>query len=40
VLPDNAVIATNYGHWVKDEAPYIDSIRLKAEELDARVTKR
>jgi hypothetical protein len=40
VLPGNTVVATTYGHWVKDEAPFIVSIRLKAEELDTRAPKR
>ena len=36
VLPDGTFVLTTYGHWTKDEQPYILSVRLKLEELDAR----
>ena len=34
VLPDGTFVTTTYGHWTKDESPYIVSVRLKLEELD------
>jgi hypothetical protein len=36
LLPDGTFVATSYGHWTRDEMPYIVSVRLKLEELDAR----
>lgn len=36
VLPDDTFVTTTYGHWTKDEAPYILSVRLQLKELDAR----
>lgn len=35
VLPDGTIVTTTYGHWAKDEQPYIVSVRLKLAELDA-----
>jgi hypothetical protein len=35
VLPDGMFVLTTYGHWTKGEQPYIVSVRLKLEELDA-----
>lgn len=37
VLPDGTFIATTYGHWIEDEAPFIVSVRFKLEEIDAKV---
>lgn len=34
VLPDGTFVTTTYGHWTKDEPPYVVSVRLKLEELD------
>lgn len=34
LLPDGTFVVTTYGHWEKDEEPYIVSIRFKMEELD------
>ncbi|MCB1097570.1 MAG: exo-alpha-sialidase [Verrucomicrobiae bacterium] len=34
ILPDGTFVTTTYGHWVKDEQPYILSVRLKLSELD------
>lgn len=34
ILPDGTFVATTYGHWTKDEAPYILSVRFTLEELD------
>lgn len=36
VLPDGTFVITTYGHWEKGRQPYIVSVRLKLEELDAR----
>ncbi len=36
VLPDGTIVSTTYGHWTPGEQPYILSVRLKLEELDAR----
>jgi hypothetical protein len=35
VLPDGTIVATTYGHWTPSESPYIVSVRLRLEELDA-----
>ena len=35
ILPDGTFVTTTYGHWTQGEAPYILSVRLKLEELDA-----
>ncbi len=35
VLPDGTIVTTTYGHWTEKEEPYIVSVRLKLEELDA-----
>lgn len=35
VLPDGTVVVTTYGHWDEGEPPYILSVRLKLDELDA-----
>ncbi len=37
VLPDGTIVTTTYGHWVKDEPPYIVSVRFKMAELDAKL---
>ena len=34
-LPDDTIVATTYGHWTAGESPYIVSIRLRLQELDA-----
>ena len=39
VLPDGTFIATTYGHWIEDEAPFIVSVRFKLEEIDAKVKR-
>lgn len=36
VLPDGTIVTTTYGHWEKDQPPYIMSVRLKLDEVDAR----
>jgi hypothetical protein len=36
LLPDGTFVVTTYGHWTAGEEPYILSVRLKLEELDAR----
>jgi hypothetical protein len=35
-LPDGTIVTTTYGHWVRDEMPYILSVRLCLAALDAR----
>ncbi|MEM8681302.1 MAG: sialidase family protein [Planctomycetota bacterium] len=35
VLPDGTVVTTTYGHWTMGEEPYIVSVRLHVDELDA-----
>jgi hypothetical protein len=35
VLADGTFVTTTYGHWTPGEAPYIMSVRLKLDELDA-----
>ena len=39
VLPDGTIVTTTYGHWTQGELPYIISVRLKLEELDAKAKK-
>lgn len=34
LLADDTILTTTYGHWEKEEEPYILSIRLKVSELD------
>ena len=34
VLPDGTFVSTTYGHWTKDEEPYIVSVRFTLAELD------
>lgn len=40
ILPDGTFVTTTYGHWEVGEEPYILSIRLRLNELDARSGKR
>lgn len=35
LLPDGTIVTTTYGHWTEGESPYIATVRLKLEELDA-----
>jgi hypothetical protein len=35
LLPDGTIATTTYGHWVKDQSPFIVSVRVRLEELDA-----
>ncbi|MFP6583006.1 MAG: GDSL-type esterase/lipase family protein [Candidatus Hydrogenedentota bacterium] len=35
ILPDGTFVTTTYGHWDEGEEPYILSVRLKLDELDA-----
>ena len=34
LLPDGTIVATTYGHWEKDKAPYILSVRFSLEMTD------
>jgi len=36
LLPDGTFVTTTYGHWTKDESPYIVSVRFKLEEIDSK----
>ena len=40
ILPDGTFVTTTYGHWDEGEEPYILSVRLKLEELDAMAARR
>ncbi len=33
-LPDGTIVTTTYGHWTKDEPPYILTVRLTLKEVD------
>ncbi len=35
LLPDGTFVTTTYGHWRRGEEPYVASVRLRMEELDA-----
>ena len=35
VLPDGTIVTTTYGHWSQNQQPYILSVRLKLQVLDA-----
>ncbi len=37
LLPDGTFVTTTYGHWQPNQPPYIMSVRLKLEEIDARL---
>lgn len=39
LLPDGTFVTTTYGHWKAGEKPYIVSVRLKLDELDAKAEK-
>jgi hypothetical protein len=39
VLPDGTVVTTTYGHWIKDQAPYILTVRLKIPEIEKLLAK-
>ena len=39
LLPDGTIVTTTYGHWTEGEQPYIVSVRLRLDELDAKVRK-
>lgn len=34
-LPDDTIVTTTYGHWDEGEQPYILSVRMRLDELDA-----
>jgi hypothetical protein len=34
VLKDGTIVTTTYGHWIKDEQPFIVCVRFKLSELD------
>ena len=39
LLPDGTFVATTYGHWTQDQAPYIVSVRFSLTEIDERAKK-
>ncbi len=39
LLPDGTIVTTTYGHWTEGDSPYIVSVRLRMDELDARAPK-
>lgn len=39
ILPDGTIVTTTYGHWREGEAPYIVTVRLQLEELDALIER-
>ncbi|MCX6302393.1 MAG: sialidase family protein [Bacteroidia bacterium] len=39
LLPDGTFVITTYGHWEKDEQPYILSVRATLKELDDKLKK-
>jgi len=39
LLPDGTIVTTTYGHWTKDESPYIVSVRLNLSELDKKAKR-
>jgi len=39
VQPDGTIVTTTYGHWVKDEQPFIICVRMHPNELDARLAQ-
>jgi len=36
LLPEGTIVTTTYGHWSSGEPPYIVSVRLRIDEIDAR----
>jgi len=38
VLPDGTFIMTTYGHWEKEQQPYILNVRFKLEEIDRKAS--
>ena len=34
ILNDGSILTTTYGHWLKNQAPYIISVRINSKELD------
>jgi len=39
LLPDGTIVATSYGKWTEGEPNYVVSVRLKLDELDAKLRK-
>lgn len=35
MLPDGTIVTTTYGHWIEGAKPYVVSVRLTLDELDA-----
>jgi Neuraminidase (sialidase) len=39
LLNDGTIVTTTYGHWEKEEQPYILSVRFKIDEIDEKARK-
>ncbi len=39
VLPDGTFVATTYGHWKPNEAPYVLCVRFQLKELDEKAKR-
>ncbi len=39
ILPDGTIVTTTYGHWEAGKKPYIMTVRLTLDELDALAAK-
>ena len=39
LLPDGTFVSTTYGHWTQGELPYIVSVRVSLDELDAKAAQ-
>ncbi|MCU0363656.1 MAG: hypothetical protein MUE32_09880 [Bacteroidales bacterium] len=40
LLPDGTFVVTTYGHWEKGSQPYILSVRVRLDELDAKLGEK
>jgi len=40
LLPDGTFVTTTYGHWTEGQEPYVVSLRLRLDELDAKLASR
>ena len=38
-LPEGTILTTTYGHWIKDQPPYILSVRLNLSEIEESLLK-
>ena len=35
IMPDGTIVATTYGHWTEGEKPYVVTVHVHPDELDA-----